>query len=341
MLPAMPVHRIAARLQGSQASASTAPRCRAVDTGLVNLFAMRGTTASKWLRGSELSGLVRGAMRLRVANASRSQLREAIRGTRAVATLGGLVVGVGLGAATQCKAANEPAAAAEAVAHGVLHESPAVPAVAADGDSADAAPTREPEVRVVPLLARVGKLFAIKKVAVKQAVSSKIRYLAYSSDVGESFRPVLSPHAVRATYGIAIGYVCCDVGYHVYQETQLPDDVAGGKNVPRCVVHNTVFQLIASLALPAFIIHAGVHQAQRTFKKLGRYTKWGPTVVGLAMIPFLPTCVDYPAEVIIDTGFAYAWPHPVRSDTIASAAGASICAARHCHCSSRKSTEVD
>ena len=287
-------------------------------------------------------------MRLRVANASRPQLREAphsgasrkppfgnasfgMRGTRAVATFGGLVVGVGLGSATQCKAVDEPPAAAEPVAHGVLHESPAVPAVAADGDSADAAPTRDPEARMIPLLARIGKLFAIKKVAVKQAVASKVRYLAYSSDVGESFRPVLSPNAVRATYGIAIGYVCCDVGYHVYQETQLPDDVPGGKNVPRCFVHNTVFQLIASLALPAFIIHAGVHQAQRTFKKLGRYTKWGPTVVGLAMIPFLPTCVDYPAEVIIDTGFAYAWPHPVRSDTIASAAGA----ARHCHCSSR------
>ena len=104
----------------------------------------------------------------------------------------------------------------------------------------------------------------------------------------------------------------------------------------RCFVHNTFFQLIASLgkrsrnphrnsisgdvsdrllvitALPAFIIHTGVHQAQVAFKKMGRYTKWGPTVVGLAMIPFLPPLVDYPAEVIIDTGFAYAWPHPVR-----------------------------
>jgi fission process protein 1 len=103
--------------------------------------------------------------------------------------------------------------------------------------------------------------------------------------------------------------VCCDVGYHVYQETNEPEDK---RDISRCLVHNTVFQLIASLALPAFIIHTGVHQAQRSFKKMGRYTKWGPTVVGLAMIPFLPPLVDYPAEVVIDTGFAYAWPHPVR-----------------------------
>ena len=126
----------------------------------------------------------------------------------------------------------------------------------------------------------------------------------------------------------------CDVGYHTHQEMHLAEDVP--KSVPRCIVHNTVFQLIASLALPAFIIHAGVHQAVRGFKKIGRFTKWGPTVVsvpaepripalpvgrrptgcvrvwqvGLGMIPFLPATVDYPAEVAIDTAFAYAWPHP-------------------------------
>ena len=75
----------------------------------------------------------------------------------------------------------------------------------------------------------------------------------------------------------------CDVGYHTHQEMHLAEDVP--KSVPRCIVHNTVFQLIASLALPAFIIHAGVHQAVRGFKKIGRFTKWGPTVVSLRAEP--------------------------------------------------------
>ena len=94
----------------------------------------------------------------------------------------------------------------------------------------------------------------------------------------------------------------------MHAEHSLPDNVA--KSVPRCAVHTTVFQLIASLALPAFIIHSGVHGAHRLCHKMNRFTKWGPTVVGLGMIPFLPACVDYPAEVAIDTAFAYAWPHP-------------------------------
>ena len=146
-----------------------------------------------------------------------------------------------------------------------------------------------------------------------------MRYLAYSSDVGESFRPVIPSAAVKATYGIAVGYgarappppralsnltssvpplsldlssaldlgaVVCDVGYHTHQEMHLAEDVP--KSVPRCIVHNTVFQLIASLALPAFIIHAGVHQAVRGFKKMGRFTKWGPTVVSLPAEPAPP-----------------------------------------------------
>ena len=47
----------------------------------------------------------------------------------------------------------------------------------------------------------------------------------------------------------------CDIGYHVYHEQNVPETEL--KSVPRCLVHTTVFQLIASLALPAFIIHSG------------------------------------------------------------------------------------
>jgi hypothetical protein len=37
------------------------------------------------------------------------------------------------------------------------------------------------------------------------------RYVAYSSDVGESLRPVISPALVHATYAIAIAYCAADV----------------------------------------------------------------------------------------------------------------------------------
>jgi hypothetical protein len=34
------------------------------------------------------------------------------------------------------------------------------------------------------------------------------RYLAYSSDVGEAFRPVVPPAMVNASYAVAVGYAC-------------------------------------------------------------------------------------------------------------------------------------
>lgn len=39
------------------------------------------------------------------------------------------------------------------------------------------------------------------------------RYLAYTSDLGESFRPVISPRLVTATYGISWIYLIGDVSY--------------------------------------------------------------------------------------------------------------------------------
>ena len=93
----------------------------------------------------------------------------------------------------------------------------------------------------------------------------------------------MPPLSLDLSSALDLGAVVCDVGYHTHQEMHLAEDVP--KSVPRCVVHNTVFQLIASLALPAFIIHAGVHQAVRGFKKIGRFTKWGPTVVSLPAEP--------------------------------------------------------
>ena len=51
-----------------------------------------------------------------------------------------------------------------------------------------------------------------KAAAVKTAAAEGARYVAYSSDVGESMRPVLKPWMVTATYGVAVGYVCYDAG---------------------------------------------------------------------------------------------------------------------------------
>ncbi|KAI7082084.1 hypothetical protein KC356_g8658 [Hortaea werneckii] len=55
------------------------------------------------------------------------------------------------------------------------------------------------------------------------------RYVAYTSDVGESFRPVAHPYLVRGAYGVSWAYLLGDVGYEGYkayvrnQATRFPN----------------------------------------------------------------------------------------------------------------------
>lgn len=43
------------------------------------------------------------------------------------------------------------------------------------------------------------------------------RYVAYTSDIGESFRPIAHPIAVKAAYGVSWTYLIGDVGYEGYK----------------------------------------------------------------------------------------------------------------------------
>lgn len=69
------------------------------------------------------------------------------------------------------------------------------------------------------------------------ALMSAQRYVAYTSDIGESFRPVAHPNWVRAAYGVSWAYLIGDVtheGYKAYcrnQETLHPE-------LPREAMHD-------------------------------------------------------------------------------------------------------
>lgn len=136
-----------------------------------------------------------------------------------------------------------------------------------------------------------------------RAVGEGARYVAYSSDVGEAFRPIVPPWAVNATYGLAIAYIAGDVGYTSYRESQKPDG-----NVLRATVLAATFHACASLVGPAILIHQTVHFAQSVAKRSGRFVRWGPTLTGLAMIPLLPTILDEPSEHAIEWAFGKFWP---------------------------------
>lgn len=161
-------------------------------------------------------------------------------------------------------------------------------------------------LRYVPYIARAKMLL----LRAKLSVGANVRYLAYSSDVGESVRPVVKPWMVNATYGMACAYCLADVGYTAYKAKEhgcSQDAIFAG------CAHTATFQFLASLLLPAVIIHTVVHQVQHALEKPfaaklpQSVLHYGPSGIGLVLIPFLPL-TDPPCEYLIDNAFDRVWP---------------------------------
>ncbi|KAK3115999.1 hypothetical protein LTR53_004113 [Teratosphaeriaceae sp. CCFEE 6253] len=151
------------------------------------------------------------------------------------------------------------------------------------------------------------------------------RYVAYTSDIGESFRPIAHPGMVRAAYGISWAYLIGDVGYEGYkahnrnQQVWNPTPNADvpassttsalanpvtGRVAPidhwvSVMAERAVFQSVASMGLPAFTVHSIVRYSGRALKntKNPKIRTWGPIGLGLAAVPALPFLFDRPVEV--------------------------------------------
>ena len=137
---------------------------------------------------------------------------------------------------------------------------------------------------------------------VARVLGSSSRYLAFSSDVGEAFRPVVSSQVVRFSYLMTWGYVFTDIGYSAYNAYKLhPDNQSFIKDR---ALRATTFQLFGSVIFPFVIIHTGVKQTSLLINKVAPNMKlartWGPSAVGLAIIPLLPRFVDHPTEEAVD-----------------------------------------
>jgi len=144
------------------------------------------------------------------------------------------------------------------------------------------------------------------------------RYVAYTSDIGESFRPVAHPNWVRTAYGVSWAYLIGDVsheGYKAYIRNQRilhpeehdssangaptvtpgsqvakVEDAKAGRVVPiedyrSVMVQRAVFQSIASMGLPAFTIHSIVRYSGQALKnaKNVRIRSWGPIGVSICV----------------------------------------------------------
>ncbi|KAG2197403.1 hypothetical protein INT47_005656 [Mucor saturninus] len=136
----------------------------------------------------------------------------------------------------------------------------------------------------------------------RTALVASTRYLAYTSDVGEAFRPIVPPAVVTAAYGISWLYLGLDVGYEGYKSVH-----AGKENtvVATTMVKRGIFQSLASMAFPMMTIHSIVKYSAYGFKNVKnvKVKAWGPTLLGLGIVPFLPYIFDEPIEHIVDKVF--------------------------------------
>jgi fission process protein 1 len=165
--------------------------------------------------------------------------------------------------------------------------------------------------------------------------------VAYTSDIGESFRPVAHPWLVRGAYGVSWAYILGDVGYEGYkaywhnqrvlnprvelttrQQQMLglndemtasakqaalaaPGTVAPLEDWRTVMLQRGIFQSVASMGLPAFTIHSVVRYSGRAMKdvKNARVRTWAPIGLGLAVVPFLPSLFDKPVENAVEWVF--------------------------------------
>jgi fission process protein 1 len=156
---------------------------------------------------------------------------------------------------------------------------------------------------------------------IRTIMLSAQRYVAYTSDIGESFRPVAHPWLVKAAYSISWAYLIGDVtneGYKAYcrqqrllapkpggtppnatnavvPESEAADAVPKVQHIPALedyraiMVQRAVFQSIASMGLPAFTIHSIVRYSGKALKNAKNATirTWGPIGVRNEFTPWL------------------------------------------------------
>lgn len=109
---------------------------------------------------------------------------------------------------------------------------------------------------------------------------------------------------VTAAYGISWAYLIGDVSFTTYKSSQLgpsPLEAAHMTEPTRLAmvaVKRSVFQGVASMALPAFTIHTAVRYAGKAVRNSTNVTlkRWGPTAVGISIVPALPYLFDEPVS---------------------------------------------
>ncbi|XP_059610872.1 mitochondrial fission process protein 1 [Phlebotomus argentipes] len=128
-----------------------------------------------------------------------------------------------------------------------------------------------------------------------------LRYLGYSNEVGESFRPLIKKIFVHLSYGIAVSYVCadvCDKSYKVYKRPS-----GGAKAAAVAAGDVFLWQMLASVIIPGFTINRicwGTGKLLKMAHQKGLIKKWVPTCVGLVSIPVIIHPIDNFVDALME-----------------------------------------
>lgn len=150
---------------------------------------------------------------------------------------------------------------------------------------------------------------------VRTILLSAHRYVAYTSDIGESFRPVAHPWLIKGAYGVSWAYLAGDVAHEGYKayirnervlhperapdkaQSEAKEPGLSGPGVGQAIapkipaiedyrtvmVQRAIFQGLASMGLPAFTIHSIVKYSGKALKnaKNVKIRTYGPIGVSL------------------------------------------------------------
>ncbi|XP_030378229.1 mitochondrial fission process protein 1 [Scaptodrosophila lebanonensis] len=128
-----------------------------------------------------------------------------------------------------------------------------------------------------------------------------VRYMGYSNELGEAFRPLISRSLVGASYGIAIGYVCLDAF-----DKSLRHQISGASNRDVALIGGDVFtwQMFASVIIPGLVINRVTATSRSLLKNAPPLAlKTLPTILGLVTIPFIVHPIDNLVDQVMDATF--------------------------------------
>lgn len=125
-----------------------------------------------------------------------------------------------------------------------------------------------------------------------------LKHVSHSIEVGEALKPVASHRYVNIATAVTVGYCAADVGWEAYKlhKRGYKNEYNEEITLMQCVVERSLFQFFATLAIPSAIIHFAMEVTHTVTHRIGRFQKFGPTIVAFSMMPLLPLYIDEPVE---------------------------------------------